>query len=143
MTKTLRARSLARAAWTAGVVGMACGVLACSPVGRVADPAARGVLEGAVDIGPICPVERVDEPCPVPPETYARVTVVVLARDGRPIARRGLDARGEYAVDLAVGRYVVTLDHDLGIGSDRPHRDVVIAAGDTVRENFSIDTGIR
>ncbi len=37
----------------------------------------NGTVSGTVTIGPICPVERVDEPCEVPPETYTSRKIIV------------------------------------------------------------------
>lgn len=106
--------------------------------------AGRGILAGRVAIGPICPVERVDEPCPVPPETYAGVDVVVRRVDADFDVRVDLDDEGGYRVELATGQYRVTLDHDLGIDRGQsPTHTVEITAGQTVVVDFDIDTGIR
>src|SRR5262245_24523355 len=42
-----------------------------------------GTLTGRVTIGPICPVERIDQPCDPPPEMYAAHRLVLLAADGK------------------------------------------------------------
>lgn len=90
-------------------------------------------------------VEQAGVPCPVPPELYAGVHVVVREEvDGDLAARVGLDREGRYAVGLLAGRYQVTLDHDLGI--DRgfsPTLAVEIRPGRTTELDFEIDTGIR
>ena len=104
---------------------------------------ATGTLAGRVTIGPICPVETEGEPCPVPAETYASVTVVVDAVGGRNVARQPLDSEGRYRIELVPGRYLVTLEHGLGIDPGRPVEDVEIRAGGTVTLDFDIDTGIR
>lgn len=104
-----------------------------------------GKLAGLVSIGPICPVEQEGVPCPVPPEVYAGVHVVVREGvDGDLAARVGLDGEGRYEVGLPAGRYQVTLDHELGI--DRgfsPTYPVEIRSGQTTELDFEIDTGIR
>ncbi len=107
--------------------------------------AGQGTLAGRVAIGPICPVEQEGVPCPVPPETYAGVDVIVRRDSDTGLAARvDLDNEGRYRVDLRAGRYVVTLDHDLGIdrGASPTHR-VGVVAGQTVIVDFEIDTGIR
>jgi hypothetical protein len=104
----------------------------------------RGILAGFVAIGPICPVEQEGVPCPVPPEVYAGVDVIVGEMDGDLVARVDLDDEGRYRVDLPAGRYRVTLDHELGI--DRgfsPTHEVDIRPGRTTELDFDIDTGIR
>jgi len=106
--------------------------------------AGRGTLAGLVAIGPICPVEQEGVPCPVPPEVYASVDVIVREADGDLAARVDLDDEGRFRVDLPVGRYQVTLDHELGI--DRgfsPTHEIEIRPGQTTRLDFDIDTGIR
>jgi hypothetical protein len=106
--------------------------------------AGRGTLAGFVAIGPICPVEQEGVPCPVPPEVYAGVDVIVREPDDDLAARVGLDDEGRYRVDLPAGRYRVTLDHELGI--DRgfsPTHEVEIRPGRTTELDFDIDTGIR
>ncbi|HKY61222.1 MAG TPA: carboxypeptidase-like regulatory domain-containing protein [Gemmatimonadota bacterium] len=124
-------------------------VVGCSATAGVEDGdlvlAGRGTLAGFVAIGPICPVEQEGVPCPVPPEVYAGVDVVVREEaNGELAARVDLDDEGRYRVDLPAGRYRVRLDHELGI--DRgfsPTHDVEIRAGRTTELDFDIDTGIR
>jgi hypothetical protein len=123
-------------------------VLGCSATSGVEESdlvlAGRGTLAGFVAIGPICPVEQEGVPCPVPPELYAGVDVIVREPDGDLEARVDLDDQGQYRVDLPAGRYLVTLDHELGI--DRgfsPTHEVEIRSGQTTELDFDIDTGIR
>ena len=104
----------------------------------------RGTLAGFVAIGPICPVEQEGVPCPVPPELYEGVDVIVRETDGDLAARVDLDDEGRYGVDLPAGRYRVNLDHELGI--DRgfsPTHEVELRSGQTTELDFDIDTGIR
>lgn len=132
-------RSAARKAGWAIVAG----ALACSSV--AGGNGGTGVLMGAVSIGPICPVEQEGVPCPVPPETYAGVQVLVQsATTGRVLERVPLDDTGRYQVALPSGTYRIGLDHELGIDRGNPQtRVVAIATGETAVENFEIDTGIR
>ena len=132
--------------WARILVGAAMG---CSSTAGVENGdlilAGGGALAGLVSIGPICPVEQEGVSCPVPPELYAGVHVVVREDgDGDLAARVGLDGEGRYRVDLPAGRYQVTLDHELGI--DRGHSPtytVEIRRGQTTEIDFEIDTGIR
>jgi hypothetical protein len=107
--------------------------------------ASKGTLAGLVAIGPICPVEQEGVPCPVPPEVYAGVHVVVREGPGGDlVARVGLDGEGRYRVDLSAGRYEVTLDHELGIDrGSAPTHVVEVRPGETTELDFDIDTGIR
>jgi hypothetical protein len=107
--------------------------------------AGTGVLTGAVAIGPICPVEQEGVPCPVPPETYAGVRVLVQsASTARTVERVTLDDEGRYRVVLPSGTYRVGLEHSLGIDRGNPQTRIVrVEAGTTVVSDFQIDTGIR
>ena len=130
--------------WAIAALGLvlACGGTTATPTGGL-ELADLGRLAGSVAIGPICPVEVEGEPCPVPPETYAGVTVVVSDRDGR-MQRFPLDDEGRYVADLPAGRYRVTLEHDLGIPPGQsPTHEVTILPGQTTVQDFAIDTGIR
>jgi len=109
------------------------------------EAAETGMLTGAVAIGPICPVEQEGVPCPVPPETYAGVRVLVQsAATGRVVERVALDGEGRYRVVLPSGTYRVGLEHSLGIDRGNPQTRIVrVDAGATVVSDFEIDTGIR
>jgi hypothetical protein len=103
-----------------------------------------GILEGNVTIGPLCPVE----PCNVPPEVIARayearkIVVTPLDRPGGS-SSVPIGPTGHYEVVLPAGTYRVDINR-LGIdrSPDVP-ATVVIHAGERVRLDISIDTGIR
>lgn len=118
--------------------GPNCEFAACTGVGN-------GVFSGKISIGPICPVERIDVPCPVPPEAYAAREFLVLSGDQKQtIASFHADARGNYSVSLPSGTYVV-VSAKTGIGymsKDLPST-ITIEAGQTTILNIGIDTGIR
>jgi hypothetical protein len=101
-----------------------------------------GYLSGHVSIGPICPVERVDHPCVVPPEAYTSRSVVVYASDQAMVKEKAaLDAVGNYKITLAAGTYWVQIQ-PAGIGPGEKKK-VTIKSGETQTLNFDIDTGIR
>lgn len=106
---------------------------------------AVGTLAGKVSIGPICPVERIDTPCPVPPETYTSREFLVLSSDkSKTITSFHADANGNYNISLPPGGYVVT-SAKTGIGymsKDLP-RTVIIKANQTTILDISVDMGIR
>jgi len=103
-----------------------------------------GTLPGQVTIGPLCPVERPDQPCTPTPEAYAARKVLVLTADGATrIATASLNQTGYYRVELEPGTYVVDINH---VGIDRSPdmpRTITLAAGETVTLEIDIDTGIR
>ena len=120
-------------------------VLLAAGAGCAGGPAApKGTLQGQVTIGPICPVERPDQPCLPTPETYAARQVLVMRPDGATVvATVSLNQTGYYRVDLDPGTYVVDMNH---AGIDRSPdvpRTITLSAGETVTLDISIDTGIR
>jgi hypothetical protein len=105
-------------------------------------PLSTGYVKGSVTIGPLCPVERVDKPCPVPPETYTSRNVIVYEADQATVkSKRALSATGSYSIALAPGTYWVQID-PAGIGEGEK-KQVSITAGNTENMDFDIDTGIR
>lgn len=105
-------------------------------------PLATGFVKGTVTVGPLCPVERVGKPCPVPPETYTSRNVLVYEVDQTTIkTKRALSATGSYSISLAPGTYWVQID-PAGIGEGEK-KQVSVTSGNTVTTDFDIDTGIR
>lgn len=103
------------------------------------------MLEGHVTIGPLVPVviEGVPEPTPAP-EVYAAREIVIFSSDGKTeVAWAKIDAEGNYRIELAVGTYVVDINHaGIDFAKGLPH-EVVILAGQATRLDVDIDTGIR
>lgn len=64
------------------------------------------VVEGRVDLGPLCPVERADSPCAIPPGAFDGVEAV--ATSGADEARAPLSADGRFSLTLPVGSWEVT-----------------------------------
>src|SRR5436305_2601691 len=87
---TLRIVSIALA-----LVAAACGTPAAQP--------GTGI-QGMVQAGPTCPVERIDSPCPPRP---LEATVVVRDTSGAEVTRFHSGADGRFKVDLAPGSYTV------------------------------------
>ena len=105
------------------------------------EPAA-GYIAGHVTIGPNCPVERVGQPCPTPPEAYTSRSVVVFGSDKVTEKQRvSLDTLGNYKVATPPGTYFVQIQ-PAGIGPGEK-RQVVVTAQKTSTVDFNVDTGIR
>jgi hypothetical protein len=102
-----------------------------------------GTLTGNVTIGPLCPVE----PCTVTPDrlaaAYAARTIVVSIPGGAVIAEAVPDPYTGYSFILKPGTYVVDIKHQGINRSPELPKTVTIRAGETVRLDISIDTGIR
>ena len=103
------------------------------------------MLQGHVTIGPLVPVVREGEPEPTPaPEVYASRQIVIYAEDGQTeVTRVQIDGKGNFRVELAVGAYVVDINHaGIDMAKELP-KTVQIAAGQTTHLDVEIDTGIR
>ncbi len=107
------------------------------------------LLQGAVTIGPISPVERPGESPPVPPEVFAARKVMVYDASGKKLVREvaitqiNSGATGYYTAHLAPGTYTVDINH---AGIDRAAnlpQKITISADETVTIDVDIDTGIR
>lgn len=110
-------------------------------------PAEKGRLIGTLDLGPMCPVERSDNPCTPTPEQYAAYPIGIYAdeAESKLIATATPDANGAYAISLDPGSYYVDLQKKrTGIGSvTGVPTHVFIQSSGTVTVPITIDTGIR
>jgi hypothetical protein len=108
-----------------------------------------GLLQGAVTIGPIFPVEIPGDTRPVPPEVFSSRKVMIYDESGKNLVREvsitqiGQTANGYYTAQLALGMYVVDINH-LGIDrSGNLPQKITVSANETVTIDLNIDTGIR
>jgi acetyl esterase len=104
-----------------------------------------GYLEGGATIGPLQPVERVGVPPPTPsPDACTARGLTIDASDGATeVTGFNLQPDCTYRVALAPGSYVVRLKpNGIDSGKDLP-RTVQIQAGQTVRLDIRVDTGLR
>lgn len=105
---------------------------------------ALGTIKGKADIGPICPVEQPDTPCPVPPEAYTSREVILYLQDGvTEIKRMHFLADGTYSFQVSPGTYVINIPRQGVGGSGNLPKTLVVKSGEVIEFNFSIDTGIR
>ncbi len=118
--------------------------LAGLSVGCSCGTAGSGILEGNVTIGPICPVEQLGHPCPVPCEMYqARKVLIYDSSRTKLIAEVAIDCNGHYWVELKSGGYTVDINHNgFGHVSGVP-QTIELKPGQTIELNIDIDTGIR
>jgi hypothetical protein len=105
--------------------------------------AQQGALQGHIDIGPLCPVERIppDPACQPTAKTYAAWPIGVYQGTALK-ATLAPDASGNYALELPAGTYTVNLENPSRFGGELP-QTVTITAGETATLDISIDTGIR
>ena len=107
-------------------------------------PQVKGVLEGKIGIGPICPVERIppDPSCQPTPEMY-KAWPLEISQKGKKVATVVAND-GTFSVELAPGTYVVDLERKQGIGGGKSlPATIVIKSGETTTLDIDIDTGIR
>ncbi len=129
----MRALLLATCLATAGLALAACGLPA---------PTGDSGIEGQVTIGPTCPVERVDQPCPDKP-FQAEVTVESAA-NGREVLRFTSGTDGRFRVALAPGTYRLVPRSPQGGALPRAEPlDVTVPQGQYVTADIRFDSGIR
>jgi hypothetical protein len=101
-----------------------------------------GTLAGNVTIGPLCPVE----PCTIPHDqvlaVYAARPITITTLGGTLVGLVTADPDTGYSISLRPNTYVVDIRHQ-GIGRSNLPKTVTIHAGETVRLDISVDTGIR
>jgi hypothetical protein len=105
-------------------------------------PAQNGLLEGSADIGPICPVERPDQPCKVPPEAYEARKIMVYS--GKKLVKQvDIDSTGHYKTELKPGTYTIDINRaGMDFSKELP-ASITIESDKTTTLDISIDTGIR
>ena len=112
--------------------------VACESDLLLGPEAAQGI-DGMALMGPMCPVVRVDDPCPdAPHEAWIRV----LTSAGAQVARARSGTDGRFRVGLAPGSYRVVGEsgNPLPRGSEE---EVTVTKGVWVPLTLSFDTGIR
>ncbi len=121
---------------TAIIVALAMSACGSQP----AAPSGTGI-QGAVQSGPTCPVERINSPCPPHP---LAATIVVRDAAGHEVARTHSGADGHFKVDVAPGTYTVV---GLNIGSSMLPRPIpttaTVTSGSYATVNVEYDSGIR
>jgi len=118
-----------------------------------------GIIKGKVIVGPICPVERLDEPCELAPEVYTTREIAVYhgtgyvgggTRNGGGaesvalyIDKMYFNEDGSYKFELPPGEYMLDI---IKSGIDRSPelpQPITIELDKTKIFDFNIDTGIR
>lgn len=111
----------------------ACGSQPAAPIGTG--------IQGVVQAGPTCPVERINSPCPPHP---LAATLVVRDAAGHEVTRTHSGPDGHFKVDVAPGTYTVV---GLTTGSSflpRPiPTTVTVTSGSYATITVEYDTGIR
>jgi len=98
-------------------------------------------ISGIVTIGPMCPVERVDTPCPDQP---FQATIVVDDAHGKEVTRFDSGADGSFRVALAPGSYTLVPQSPNGGGPPSAGEQTVeVRSGAYTDVTIQYDSGIR
>ncbi|WP_143448725.1 hypothetical protein [Kineosporia sp. A_224] len=146
-------RTLVRGAWP-GVAAAALVLLVagCGAASGAADGAGGSAgsasaspnVTGVVLVGPRCPVQTVENPCPDTPAAAGVVVRFVGDGAGAPVRTATTGADGRFALSLAPGGYVAQPVADPGRGvMSAPPQDVMVPGTGTVDLELRADTGIR
>ena len=127
-------------------VGVAALLAACGNGGPSGDtggtsPARDSGIEGIVTLGPTCPVQRRDSPCP---DVAYQGTLRVVAKDGGVVATVKPNDDGTFRVAVDPGSYTVDAGppHSGGFPVAHPV-DVTVVPHRFVHVTVQFDTGIR
>jgi len=111
-------------------------LVSCSPATNA--PADTGI-EGQVFIGPTCPVEQVNHPCPDKPY---QATLSVLTPARTKILEFQTDAEGYFRITLASGDYILHPESP-NIMPHAAEQTFTVITGQFTRLTVTYDSGIR
>ena len=122
-------------------IGVSIVLAGCGGTPAMPRPVPGTGIQGRVTVGPSCPVERVNSPCPPRPMA---ATVVVRNSAGAPVTRFVSGADGGFKVDLLPGLYTLTGVTPGSSSLPRPIPvTVAVAAGSYATVDVEFDSGIR
>ena len=113
-------------------------LMACAAEDVVGTVAGQGI-QGVVLLGPQCPVESLDDPCPdIPYQAW----IDFRRLNGMPVARVQSGEDGRFRVDLPTGAYILAPESGtpFPIAADLK---VAVAEGEFSEVTVNFDTGIR
>jgi hypothetical protein len=107
-------------------------------------PQAKGFLQGKINIGPLCPVERnpPDPRCQPTAETFQAWPIAVFLGHDK-VAMIIPKTDGTFNLPLAPGTYTVDHEKQQHFGKGTLPSTVEIKSGETTTLDIDIDTGIR
>ena len=103
----------------------------------------NGGIEGKVVMGPMCPVERIDRPCPDKP---FEASIEIQNQDNQDNHRRIRSGKdGRFRVDLTPGKYKLTPMAPNPGAPPRPPgpQSVTVESGKYTQVTIKYDSGIR
>ncbi len=102
-------------------------------------PTGESGIDGSVTIGPTCPVQRIESPCPDRPY---EASITVLDAAGRKVAETRSDADGRFRVALPPGAYTL-VPQSTGTPPTAQEQTVIVLAGGYTSVEIAYDSGIR
>jgi Carboxypeptidase regulatory-like domain len=115
-------------------------VSACADAAIVGSSGGGAGIQGKVLLGPMCPVQRADSPCPDRP---IEADIKVTGSDGKTVANGHSGADGAFRISLKPGSYSVMADRPgSGFAVGKPV-SVDVPVGTYVHVNLVVDSGIR
>jgi len=107
------------------------------------------LLQGAVTIGPVFPVETPCQERPVPPEVFTSRHLIIYDGTGEKLVREvyftqiGQTEYGYYTAQIAPGTYTIDINRaGMDTAAGLPQK-ITVSADETVTIDVNIDTGIR
>ena len=96
-------------------------------------------IRGRTVIGPICPVQRADQPCP--PKPYA-AKINVIGSGNQPVTQAQADAQGQFRIDLPAGTYTL-VPLSPGLYPRAAQQTVTVSSSGYISVTINYDSGIR
>ena len=109
-----------------------------APTATVSSASESGI-DGLVTIGPTCPVQRIESPCP---DRSFAADIIVVDSAGRRVASVSSGADGRFRIALPPGSYTLSPQHKATPPSAR-EQVVTVVAGSFAVVQIVYDTGIR
>jgi hypothetical protein len=107
------------------------------------------LLQGAVTIGPLTPVQQAGV-CPTAaPGVFSSRHLVISDEPGKKLVREvyftqiGNSANGYYTAQIAPGTYTIDINHSGIDRADGLPKKITVTADETITIDVNIDTGIR
>ncbi len=106
--------------------------------------AQSGTLKGHMNIGPICPVENLNNPCLPTAEMYTSKKIYIYKSDKKTLVKTiAPSAGGDFSTTLPIGNYYIDMDHQSVGGITGIPANIKIEGGKTITLDIDVDTGIR